>query len=213
MHASSQSVNGFIAETHLKRPTPRAEERGVVLVIALILLVIISLLAVTTMRNTGSTESVSGNVRTSALAFQSAELALRYCERSVSGIVSSMATVAAGGSPTYTATAPEFTATNILPTSTTPQWQGTTVWDSTSTSTYILGLTATVNQTGLTATYQRPPECMVVTQPVMVGPGAISTTASFIVTARGFGPEVAAADSARSRPVGSVVWLQSTMGF
>ncbi len=212
MPMSSQSINSFSAKTRSQRPTLRGKGRGVVLVIALILLVVISLLGVTTMRNTGSTESVSGNVRTSALAFQAAELALGQCERAVSSIVSSDMTVAAGGSPTYTATAPEFTATNIQPTSTTPQWQGATQWDATPTVAYVLPLSS-VNQTGMTATYQRPPECMVVTQPLMVSPGFISTTASYIVTARGFGPEVAAADSARSRPVGSVIWLQSTLGF
>ena len=43
-------------------------ERGIVLVIALILLVIIYLLAVTSLRNAASSESVAGNVRTTALA-------------------------------------------------------------------------------------------------------------------------------------------------
>ena len=202
----SQPLNSPIIHASSPGVASRAAERGVVLVIALILLVVISLLAVTTMRNTGSTESIAGNVRTSALAFQAAEIALGHCERSVGNVI----TVAGGGAVSYTTT---FTATNILPTSTTPQWQGSTVWDSTSTATYVLPLSS-VNQTGMTATtYLRPPECMVVPLPVMLSTGVISPTASFIVTARGFGPEVAAADVSRSRPVGSVVWLQSTIEF
>ena len=31
------------------------------------------------------------------------------------------------------------------------------------------------------------------------------------ITSRGFGPEVPAADNSRTRPIGSEVWLQSTL--
>ena len=199
----SQPVTGPIVDAPPPGSARRAAERGVVLIIALILLVVISLLAVTTMRNTGSTESIAGNVRTTALAFQAAEIALGHCERSVGNAI-------LGGAAAYTTT---FTITNILPptsTTTTPEWQSAPTWDSTSTATYVLPLSS-VNQAGMTATtYQRPPECMVVPLPVMLSTG-VSSTSSFVVTARGFGPEVAAADASRSRPVGSVVWLQSTI--
>jgi Tfp pilus assembly protein PilX len=184
------------------RGAARARHRGVVLIIALIMLVIISLLATLSMRNAVSTEKVSGTVRTTELAAQAAEIALRHCEQSVAEVV----TVASGGTATFSTS---FTLSKILPVSSTPQWQSTTIWDSTSTATYVLPLTL-VNQSGLTATYKRPPECMVEPLPLMLtGTTVASTTASFVVTARGFGPEVAAADVNRARPVGTEVWLQS----
>lgn len=151
-----------------------------VLIVALILLVVISLLAVTSLRNAGSSESVSANVRTTEMATQAAEMALRYCESQVIGTPS----VALGAS-------------------TTPQWQNLTTWDTETTSsavTFAVPLSE-LNQSGMSATYKRAPECMVEHLP------AIST---YVVTARGFGPEVAAlTGTTRIRPVGTEVWLQS----
>ena len=169
------------------------------LVISLILLVVISLLAVTSMRNAGSSESVAGNVRTTELATEAAEIALRHCEASV--------LKAMGGTATYATT---FVAGNILPAADTPEWQKMTTWDGTSTATFVLPLPL-VNQAGMAiTTYQRPPECMVERLRV-VPPGSSTpvTTTTFVITARGFGPEVAAANAARTRPSGSEVWLQS----
>src|SRR3954463_11826450 len=60
--------------------TRTPSERGIVLIIALVMLAIISLLAVMTVRNTTSSEAVNGNVRLQQLATEAAEFALRYCE-------------------------------------------------------------------------------------------------------------------------------------
>ena len=177
------------------------KEHGIVLVMAMIMLVVISLLAVNSMRNATSTESVLGSVRTSQLASQAAEIALSHCEYSVNDVVNSAGV--------YTTT---FTSSNILPTSTIPNWQSTTIWDTTSTvAIYILPI-ASVNLSGMTSTtYLRPPECMVERLARMGSSGVITTSSSFVVTARGFGPEIPAANAGRSRPMGSVVWLQSTI--
>ena len=186
-------------------------QRGVVLLIALVLLVVISLLAVTSMRNAGSAESVAGNVRTTELATQAAEIALRHCESSVLKIQ----TNAIGDTTSLAATYPTtFNATNILPASTPAQWPNMATWDSSSSAVFVLPLPL-LNQTGMTlTTYQRPPECMVESLPVMLpGSAAVNTTASFVVTARGFGPEVGVAAGTSRRPVGSEVWLQSHIGF
>ena len=172
-------------------------QKGVVLIISLILLVVISLLAVTSMRNAGSSESVAGNARTTELATQAADIALRYCEASVLKIV--------GGSAAYTTT---FVAANILAESDPPQWQDMshqTGWDSTSTGTFVLPLSL-VNQSGMTFdTYRRPPECRVEKMSAVT----TGTSTFYVITTRGFGPEVAPAAAVRSRPVGSEVWLQS----
>ena len=188
-------------------------QHGVVLIIALVLLVVISLLAVTSMRNAGSAESVAGNVRTTELATQAAEIALRHCESSVLKIQTNANNDYTPPAGTYPTT---FNGANILPASTPAQWLNMTIWDSNSPAVFVLPLPL-LNQAGMAiTTYQRPPECMVESLPVMLpGSAAVNTTASFVVTARGFGPEVAAvpAGASRVRPVGSEVWLQYTIGF
>lgn len=174
-------------------------QRGVVLIVAMIMLIVVSLLAVTSMRNSASTEALAGNVRTTELATQAAEIALRHCESSVVELV----TVAAGGTSTGYVTT--MTSANILPSSTPARWQNTSTWDSATTMTFVIPTTVL----GGTSTYKRPPECMVETLPVMTaGSSSVSSTSSFVITARGFGPEVAASAN-RARPNGSEVWLQS----
>ena len=171
-------------------------QHGVVLVIALILLVLMSLLAVTSVKNAGSSESIAGNVRTTELATQAADIALRHCEASV---------LMLKGGTAYTTT---FANVNILEAHDPPKWKdmsSATGWDSNATSAFSL-LLASVNPPGMTYdTYQRPPECMVEKQSAVI----TGTSTFYVVTARGFGPEVAKADAARSRPMGSEVWLQS----
>lgn len=185
----------------LPRCRPGARQRGVVLIIALLMLVVISLLATASIRNATSTESVAGNVRTTELATQAAEIALRHCEASVLDTLS----VAAGGASAYATT---FTNFNILTPATPPRWQNIAIWDSVSPATYVLPLSL-VNQPDMLVTYRRAPECMVEPLPVMSSDTSVVNTTSFVITARGFGPEVAAADAHRSRPAGSEVWLQS----
>ena len=55
-------------------------QRGVVLIMALVLLVMISLIAVLAVQRATSGEQISKALRTHAVAFQAAEAALRYCE-------------------------------------------------------------------------------------------------------------------------------------
>lgn len=57
-----------------------ARERGIVLPMALIMLVIISLAGLLAARNSANHEQFSNNMRTTQVARQSAEAALRYCE-------------------------------------------------------------------------------------------------------------------------------------
>ncbi|MBI2771379.1 MAG: hypothetical protein HYX47_17275 [Burkholderiales bacterium] len=164
------------------------------LIIALIMLVVISLLATMSVKNAASSEGVNGNIRLSQLASQSAEIALRYCEDAVIQMVSGTGTLV------------------LLPTiqnyAATPSWKlGTTSWDVTPTVAFPLPI-ASVNASAASATYARPPECMV----ERLSPaGSAKYSSNFVVTARGFGPEVPAATSARARPNGSEVFMQSTI--
>ena len=165
---------------------------------------LISLLAISSVRNAASTEAMAGNVRTTELATQAAEIALRHCEASVLAAL----TLASGAPATYPT---NFNASNILLPSTPAKWQSMANWDSAPSLAYILPL-AMVNQPGMLATtYKRPPECMV--EPLSMPPpdagAVVGGATSFVITARGFGPEVVAANASRSRPVGSEVWMQS----
>jgi type IV pilus assembly protein PilX len=186
-------------------PHKRGEQKGVVLVIALILLIVMSLLAVTSMRNASSSESVAGNVRTTELATQAAEIALRHCESSA--IMITKGSPAAPNPANYTTT---LTSTNLLRAATAVAWQTIGTWDGTSTSVYVLPSTVV----GGSTTYKRPPECMVESLNGAAAPAfSATTTDAFLITARGFGPEVDALanPATRVRPIGTEVWLQSTI--
>jgi type IV pilus assembly protein PilX len=177
------------------------KQRGLVLIVSIVLLAIVSVLAALSTRNAASSENVSGNVRLTELATQAAELALRHCEDSVAHVIA----VDAGETSTYDTT---FMLANILPDGEESSWEAPAGWDTADAHVFVLPLDR-LNQSDLTATYQRPPECMVARTPFVLPSGAISTTTAFVITARGFGPDVQAADADRRRPVGSEVWLQS----
>ncbi|MCX8521356.1 MAG: PilX N-terminal domain-containing pilus assembly protein [Rhodoferax sp.] len=189
----------------------RSQQHGVALVIALILLVVLSLLAATTLRNAASTEQVNSNVRQSLLAQQAAETALRYCEDAVVNWSSSAPVTAPLRFTTPASANPaDLQASMILELVAAPISQVASNWDASSSNDYPLILPLTVvNPPGASYnTYQRPPECMI----ERLSPATANTyDSNFTVTARGFGPEVSAADSSRSRPIGSEVWLQSTI--
>jgi len=62
-------------------------QRGAVLVISLLFLVILTILGVTAMTTTTFEERMAGNTRDVGLAFQAAEAALRDARRDINGIV------------------------------------------------------------------------------------------------------------------------------
>lgn len=168
-------------------------QRGVVLVVSLMMLMIISMLTVYAMRSSTSAETVANNVRITAMGTQSAEIALRYCEEATIQIASSAVTLTS--------------VPSIQNYSSPPLWQNLTNWDNTRTGVFVVP-TAAVNQAGLSSAYNRAPECLVEQLPMANADSTTNTTASFVITARGFGPEVAAGTG---RPTGSEVWLQSTL--
>jgi len=170
-----------------------ASQRGVVLVVSLIILGVLSLLAATSLRNVGLTESLANNVRTTELATRAAEIALRYCEENAATLV-----VTDTGGPFW----------NVKNSADLSYWDSST---SKNKKYYNIIPTADLNQSGMSTTFRRSPECMVEKQVIAQQDetGAIVSADSYIITARGFGPEVEAADSSRSRPKGTEVWLQS----
>ena len=184
---------------------------------AVILLMLISLLTATSIKNAMSTESLINNVRTIELANQSAEVALRHCEASTLNVLR----MKNGDSSTYNTT---FVESNIIYSDKENQkWKNKALWNSNNTSVFILPLKL-VNQADMFLTYKRPPECMVENVKILLTNlpvvnssnveirhnGTVMNNKSiFIITARGFGPEVSAANQQRAAPQGSEVWLQS----
>jgi type IV pilus assembly protein PilX len=62
------------------------KESGVVLVVSLIMLMLITLIGVSAMQNTGLEEKMAGNLRDRNMAFQAAEAALRDAEADISNV-------------------------------------------------------------------------------------------------------------------------------
>lgn len=191
----------------LPRPGSPRSQHGVVLIIALVLLVVISLLAVSSMRSAGSSESMAGNVRTTQLATEAAEIALRHCEASVLKIQKNASGDTTSAEATYPTT---FSSAMILSATIPPRWQAIATWDGSSPDVFVLP-SSLLNQGLMTTTYKRFPECMVESLPVLpAGSQVVKTNSLFVITVRGFGPEVAAlVSSTRVRPAGAEVWLQS----
>jgi type IV pilus assembly protein PilX len=172
--------------------SPARRQRGVVLIIALVMLVVVSLLATFSIRSALSTEGVSGNVRTTQLASQSAEVALRLCEDAVVNFVKT-------ATPLPTGLVVQLPA---VP----PLGVNTGNWDGARTGVFVIP-SASVNQAS--ATFARMPECIAEQVAVVNATGtALTTTTTYLITARGFGPEVA---NGTTRPEGSEVWMQSTL--
>ena len=165
-------------------------EHGVVLIICLLFLLLISITAAVSVRGASSSEAVANNSRTQALAMQAAEAALGYCEKLVTNF-------AKDGSGTAPINAPVSGAAY--------NWESLTNWDGTGTLTNVQVVPFADSQSGAAHPYfKRSPECM--SQYYMVG-----KTNTAVITARGFGPDVAATDSARNAPKGAEVWLQSIL--
>jgi Tfp pilus assembly protein PilX len=194
---------------HLDRqhytPTQTHRQNGVVLIVTMIMLVLISIASASAIRGATSSEAVTNHSRTQQLAMQAAEAALLTCERQTTTYLQG---VIAASSPSSTATTPtkpfdiQDAPTPSGSFSYTYRWQDVTnVWDSTNSAVVTVLPLSLVNasSTNIFSAYRRPPECVV----EMYEPGNNSRA---VITARGFGPEVAAN---RGKPIGSEVWLQS----
>lgn len=103
------------------RPAPKfsphrdpAGQRGVSLVIVLVLLVATSLLGIAVLRSSALQERMSANMRDRSLAFQAAESALRFAQDEVLG---------AAGWDTRVPTPTDCAATSVCPTGSAAAWR------------------------------------------------------------------------------------------
>ena len=126
------------------------DERGVVLVIALIMLVMITMIGVSTMQTTTQEERMAGNTRDRSKAFLAAEAAVQFC---LAKAKAGTAALAAAG---ITSLTPSTTAT--------PQWDdaGTTNgWTNSNSIEVDIGTTGTSLSTQGTEVTKNKPRCMV----------------------------------------------------
>lgn len=188
----------------------RTSQRGVLLIVVLIMLMVLSILASVSIRGASSSEQVANQGRLTNLGQQAAEAALRFCEEQVQlnvidgtqGFTPAAAPVGAGvkyyweagagpaGQPSMSnwdeidVAKNPFVGTGILKTLTPAQFKAS-------------GDTATITY------FQRMPQCM--SQYLTTGDNK-----TFVTTARGFGPEVIDTKDGTT-PQGAEVWLQSVL--
>lgn len=158
----------------------KRSERGVALIVALIVLVIIGLTSASVMRGALSTDVVANNTRMQTLAMQAAQIGLRYCER--------QAQIDAGG----TAAA--------LPLAPANYWETYDHWSEAITGIYEVPIDYMKSENG-SFWPNKLPQCM--TQKYQIAAGKTG----YQVTARGFSPDYSAEGDFTD--TGSVVWLQS----
>ncbi len=183
------------------------KQRGVLLIVTMILLLIISGVAAFTIKGSGSSENVANNTRTQALAMQAAEAALRYAETDILEQNRLDNTIPPGTPVRRVPIAPAATG---LP----ADWTTEAKWDGSNSTSTVVNLFAldgvascptnyssTASREGnFCGLYKRPPECM--------AQYANLDNRVVWVTCRGFGPEVVASAN-KELPSGAEVFLQS----
>lgn len=88
-------MNTTVRKTLNSRPPQK--ERGAVLIVSLVMLLIVTLIAVSSMQGTVMEEKMAGNTRDRNLAFQTAESSLREAEIYVAGLASMGTFTGSGG--------------------------------------------------------------------------------------------------------------------
>lgn len=168
----------------------RQPQRGISLIIVLIMLIIIGITAATSMRTATSSQRATNNLRVEASALQYAEAALRFCENEL---------LKADALRVATLREVYIPVTTFGPTNS--GWEDTATWTGAggraSATRTTVSDTAIKNSTD-TVLPNKKPECVVER---MTGYGTV-------VTARGFSPDYTA-DGAGKTATGAVVWLQS----
>lgn len=168
---------------HLAHPPRR--QRGVTLIVALVMLVIIGLTSAAVMRGAMSADTIANNSRLQTLAQQTAQIALRYCESQLEVPVGPRA----------------ITVRDTAATEAQQAWLQFNNWHGAG------AIAADVPASLLASTDSsftpgKTPQCLAEGSPLGAN--------VFIVTARGFSPGYQ--ENAAGRAVtGSVVWLQSTV--
>jgi type IV pilus assembly protein PilX len=183
------------------KPARKSFHKGFVLIMGLILLAVISMVAMYTLRSTLTGEQVSKNLRSHAMAMQSAESALRICENAVRASATTLGGVA-DQINFIVNPIPESLASGDLPV----KWQTRSNWTSTTPQMAMQIPVSLISNAE--ARPAPPPRCMVEQYelPIM---GEDKTLAQpYLVTVIGYSADYQV-DSNRNSVSGSEVWLQT----
>jgi len=180
-----------------RRSAMRRPQEGVVLILALVLLAVISMVAIMSVRGSISTEAVAKNLRTSAVALQAAETALRYCEEQVlSGNI-------ANGVVALTINELSLTGTETIPTlwATRANWANASIANT---------LSTTVANSDDTAARALPvlPQCMIERYGLPTTQGGVPRE-SYLITSVGYSTDYRT--SGGQVISGGETWLQSIL--
>jgi len=171
-------------------------EKGFVLAISMIFLIVMTLLAVSAIKRSTLDEKITANLRTQNLSFQAAEKALRFCERFLD--------LAAGSVTMCTAKDQSKFIPDPNPGSGPPiQWKDDNNWKGGGMSQQLPD-TGPNAISGLDATSQ--PRCMI--EEWRLNPANGNKQPAWVITARA-GPKIDATPSEKSE--NAVVWLQETI--
>lgn len=173
-------------------------QKGVVLPIALILLVIISFAGLLAARNSASHEQFSNNLRTNQVARQFAEAALRYCERVAIDKVENEGvnfSTDAAKIATSTISSDDNIANGI--------WNTKSNWADNATNRIDITLTPGDNVTdGAKSRYTtNKPSCII--EPLV--------NDRFLITVRGLSNDATVSSTDGTLESGSEIWLQSIL--
>lgn len=188
----------------------RPRERGISLIIVLILMVVIGLTSAAAMRGATSGQRLTNNVRTDNVAQQYSEAALRYCETELQRPDPALPATQARPNSLLRAVIP----VTVMGGGVQGVWENPVAWTGTAGVGPAITRT-TLNQAQYTtaglSSYlpAKAPECVAEVQTLGVGPGAFNVT---VVTSRGFSSDYRA-DGAGNTIQGSVVWLQSILNM
>jgi len=173
---------------------PVGRERGIVLLLVLILLVALSGAAIWAAKASISGAQVGNNLASSSTANELAELALRYCEDGVIRADNSFTTIPF----------PAAAASNPLPVA----WQTLSNWKSPSTSFKVVPNAQL--QDALGRTPSPAPVCMI--EEMRLAPIDMQPMQGFLITARGFSPDYTEASNGAITS-GTDAWVQSMIRF
>lgn len=177
-------------------PPFRSTERGVVLPIALIMLVIISFAGLLAARNSATFEQFSNNMRTNQVARVSAEDALRYCERVARASVEGSAAFGSNVSRVATSEIPDDTEASISA----ALWNTRASWAAGGANLITVTPSYAGSDARSNAQIRNAPTCIV---QAMVND-------RFLITSRGLSND-ASVDANGVLTGGSEVWLQSIL--
>ena len=195
--------------THIRYLKPG--QRGISLIIVLILMVVIGLTSAAAMRGATSGQRLTNNVRSENVAQQYAEAALRYCETELQRDDPAPPATQARPNSLLRAAIP---VNNMNVGGTTGTWENPVAWTGSA------GVGAAITRTTLNqAQYAtvglssylpgKAPECVAEVQTL----GGIAAPFNVtVVTSRGFSSDYRA-DGAGNTIQGSVVWLQSILNM